>query len=408
MGKIDRQPPMSENEEDVMGYFERMFTFEVYIRYLEMNRSHDLRRIQRLNKVVTKSFINFDRTRNLPGVELKLPGDTPNQLPLPIDIVMWALNKLQSPPITTEDLHKKIDLSVLLFPEDVRKFLFTHILPLMKYVKPSQRQLPYRFYDLTHPNDISSIFDWWFNHIDLQSVKKKETLRDISMKIEEPQKNVDGSHPSHIVRTAPEFSSPSVLLNNDDRYRIYSTNTQTITVDGQELSNATLLSIRFDKDIKDIGEAVDLFKAYLRLDNSNWNSEQTEYEPIPSFDIIQRKHNPGLVQLEQSNQYSKIITRYDFIINYIIGLMCFDEVKNTKKSHNINVYEDIQTIKEAAETVSKKIYSNKKITVEFRIVEANYKSIFDKINLIDDIVRLKQNRLKYGEKYEFKDKAPNK
>ncbi|WP_404357070.1 hypothetical protein [Methylotuvimicrobium sp. KM1] len=411
MKKNYRQPQMSENEEEVMGYFERMLTFEFYIRYLEMNRSHDLRRIQRLNKIVTKRFIDFDKTHSLSGIEFKLPSDTQNQPPIPLDIdclIMWALNKLQSPPISTEDLPKKIDLSALFFPDDVRKFLSTQILPLKKYVKPSQRKLSYRFYDLTHPNGINSVFDWWFNHIDLQSVKKKEVLRDISMKIEEPIKNDDGSHPSYIVRTAPNFSSPSVLLNNDDRYRIYSTNTQTITVDGQELSNATLLSIRFDKDIKDIGEAVDLFRAHLRFDNSNWNSEQIKSESIPSFNLIQRKHNSGLVQLDQSNQYAKIITRYDFIMNYIIGLMCFDEVKNTQKSHNKNVYEDTKIIKKAAETVSKNIYSNKKIIVEFRTVEANYNSIFDKISLIDDIVKLKQNRLKYGEKYEFKNKVPDK
>lgn len=412
MTKYQRQPQMSENEEAVKGCFERMFTFEFYIRYLEMNQSQDLQEIQSLNEVVTKEFIDFYKTHNLSGIEFQIPGDTQNQLPTPLDIdslIAWALDKFQDPPITTEDLPKKIDLSALFFPEYVRNFLSTQILPLKKQVKPSQQQLAYRFYDLTHPNDINAVFHWWANHIDFQSVEKKEVRTDISMKIEEPKKNDDGSYPPHIVRTAPNFLSPSVLFIKEDRYCVYSTNSHSIKIDDQELSNSTVLRIRFDKDIQDIHEVLDFFKEYLRFENSNWHSEQIKSESPVGVDLLSCKKATDIPLFEQSDRYAKTISRYDSITKNLLGLMCFDEVKNIKKNPEKNINKDKDKeyiiIREAAKIVSQRIYSITNVTVEFDNVEANYNSVLDKINVIDKVVKLKQNRLKYGETYDFPKKS---
>lgn len=399
---------MSENEEAVKDCFERMLTFEFYIRYLEMNRSHDLQEIQSLNEVVTKRFIDFDKTHNLSGIEFKLPSDTQNQLPTPLDIdrlISWALNKFQDPPITIEDLPKKIDLSALFFPEYVRKFLSTQILPLKKQVKPSQKQLAYRFYDLTHPNDINAVFDWWINHINFQSVKKKKVRTDISMKIEEPKKNDDGSYPPHIVRTGTNFLSPSVLFIKEDRYCVYSTNSHSIKVDDQELSNSTVLRIRFDKDIQDIHEVLDFFKEYLRFDNSNWRSEQIKFESPAGVDLLSRKQATDIALFEQSDRYAKVIHRYDYIIRDILGLMCFDEMKNIKIPPEMkNKDKEDFIITEAANVVANRICKNE-VFFEIDTIKESCKSVLDKINVIDEVVKLKQNRLKYGETYDFPKKS---
>ncbi|OQW71179.1 MAG: hypothetical protein BVN35_17175 [Proteobacteria bacterium ST_bin11] len=391
--KTLKQSEMSENEKEVMGYFERMFTLEFYIRYLEINHSNDLLRAQRLNKIVTEKFIEFDKTHNLSEMELGLPYDTVDLPSFPVDIdyyVRWVLDKLEGPPITTECLPKKLDLSGLFFPENVRKFLSTQILPLKKYVKPSQKQLAFSFYDLTHPNDTNALFSWWCKHVNLHALKQNKILRDMSMKIEEPVMNDDGSYPSFSIGVTPDFLSPSVRLNAENRFRIDSTNTHSIKVNDQELSNAIVLSYQFDNDVGDYSEALDLFITNLRADFSTWQSKQLKSESISSHDLMRGKQPSSFLLPHQSDQYAKIISKYVSVTKNLLGLLCYD-VK-TKRN---------KTIDAAATDISDYIKNSFELDFDVGIIKKGYYSVLDKINVMDEVINLKQNRRKYHEPYKF-------
>ncbi|WAR44688.1 hypothetical protein [Methylomonas rapida] len=366
-----------------------------------MNHRDDLRRVRRLNKIITNRLIKLYKEKNKSESEMIISSDA-DEFEIRI-LSAWSLKYIQLRDNNITDFLKIFYFVDKLKSVEIQKFLFQKVQSFKKYVKQSQSQLPYCFYDLTRPNDIYYVFNWWCTHIDLQPGQENKKVTDIRMKREKPLKNDDGSNFSNIVRTSPDFFSPNVILNKEDRYSVYSTNTHSIKINDKELSNATVLSIRFDNDIQAIPEAFKHFEAYLRIDNATWHTEKRKSESNPSLDHIKHKPYSDIMLLEQSDQYAKVIERYDYISAYLLGLMCFDEVKKIKMK-NKETKKDEKTIEqEAANTISEHIYKNTKLTFEnYKIIDG-YKKVSNLINVIHEIIKLKQNRQRYGKKYSNKD-----
>lgn len=202
MGKTDRQPQMSDNEKEVIGHFERMFTFEFYIRYMESNRRMDLRRIQRINNIIKNRLIEFYRVNDLSEFEIKPDCNIPFSLESTID---WTLEVIQFNNNFDKKLTGRSINIVRSMPENLREYILAQIKALKKYVKQNQDPLPYHFYDITRPNNINDVFKWWFEHINLPAYEQNKIVRDISMKKEDLLPNPDGSFPSSIIRTSPDF-----------------------------------------------------------------------------------------------------------------------------------------------------------------------------------------------------------
>jgi len=389
MKKKAKQPPMSENEKEVMGHFERMFTFEFYIRYLEMNRSHDLRRIQRLNKVVTNRLVEFYTVNGLSEFEIKSDCNIPFSLDSTID---WILEVIQFNNNFDKNLTGRSINIFRSMPENLREYILAQIKALKGYVKQNQEPLPYDFYDLARPNNINDVFKWWFEHIDLLAYEQNKIVRDISMKKEELPPNADDSFSDSICRIHPDFLSPSVRLDDQNLYAVYSTNKHSIKVDGQELSNSIVLCIRFDNDDLEIGEALDLFSAYINIDRSTWQASQSKPESTSKYVRIHGKQYSGFALPHKSDQYAKVIAyRSDSVTKNLLGLMCFDEKIKSNKSTPA-----------AAETISNRIRDSFGLDYSVSTIEDDHNDVCKKINTIDQVVKLKQNRLLFNQESPFK------
>lgn len=393
MSEKYKKPSPSENEKEVMDYFERMFAFEFYVRYLKLNHSHDLRRVQRLNKIVTKRFIDFSQTHDISdiGEILRLlPDGMNNQCPDTVDIhyfIRWSLDKLQGLQITTASLNQKLNMSGLFFPKDVLKFIETQIMPLVKYVKPRQKLLAFSFYDLTHPNDLYSVFYWWCKHIDIEPGKEKKKVPDMSMKVERLIKNDHGSSRCTAVKTLTDFYSPAVILNKEDRYSVYSTNTHSIKINDRELSNSTVLVVDFYKNTHLVPEALEDFEKLLLFNHERQHSGNNNTYP-------------AIMRTIDSSQYAKVIERYDYISRYLLGLLYFDELK---KSNIKNESPNKNAFNEDSRTVANKIENNTKLHFELSEIDAGYDEVSRLISIIPEIIELKQKRQRYRKKYGTKE-----
>lgn len=157
------------------------------------------------------------------------------------------------------------------------------------------------------------------------------------------------------------------------------------------------MCIRFDNDAQEIGEALDLFAASINSDRSDWHSSHSKTDSTPKYVRIHGKQYSGFALPMQSDQYAKVITRSDSITTNLLGLMCFDE----KIISNIS-------IPAAAEAISNKVRNSFGLDYKSETIHKNYNSVLKKINTIDQVVRLKKNRLLYNEEFIFKNTAKSK
>lgn len=378
-----------------MGAFERFFTFEFYIRYLRQNHSEDLNNVHRLKTIIRKKFVKLDAVTELSQCRYKFPDEPDNTYPFDIeldDLVSWTLNGLQRSHIRLDNLHQGLYSGGLPSYEKLKELLLTPFNSLKKYVTPNQKNFAYRFSNLLNPNNIYSVFKWWCNHIDSKPNAINSGNRNIGIK-----SDPDGSWTNDMDFGLVPFSSPTVaFISDEDTYTIFNTNGNSIKIDEQELSNSLVFCVRIDRDLQGFQYALNNFLTSLRAEQSWWHLTQLKSGVSPGFELVDPAPNLK-TKLILSNQYANILDKHNSIIKNLIGLMCFDEIESIK---NVLANRSASKIsEEAAANVSKRIEDF--ITRDAELIETNCEFVSKKIKKINEVVKLKQNRLKYAEKYQF-------
>jgi hypothetical protein len=383
-------------EKYVMSSFERFFTFEFYIRYLNKYHVKDLRRIHLLRNIIRNKFIKLNTVKKLSRCRFSFPENPEDKYSLGIeldDLVDWTLDALQRSHISTDNLCFFIEYGGIPFSDRFKEHLFIPYKLLEKYVKPRQRNLAYRFSQLTSQNNINFVFNWWCEHINCKPNDKKDTVLNLGVFKHVRELNEDGSYSVSGCFESVPFLSPSVrFYPKDDNYFIFISNIDSIIINGQELSNSVVLCARFDKKFPDFDKAFSSFENNLSVEHYGWLSEQLQSGVRLNLYLNDSKSSVKQT-FESSDQYACILERSDSILKNLIGLMCFDEVHNK---------ENYKSKTQAANDVSDKI--QKYMLRDASLIEGIFDDISNKIDQIHEVIKFKRNRQKYNEKYKFKKK----
>jgi hypothetical protein len=324
----------SESEATLLKRFEGFFLFEFYVRYLKRSRSQAFNKLLKLKESIRQRFIELQGVDMLEEYTFCNNKEFPeHRYSLAIDLealVNWTLDAIQ---ISDCQLFRlDTDLRHVSLTEEHLDRLFTPFREHEESIEPALQMLYYRFSDLTAPNDVSFVLEWWLEHLDEDFRRKQKLLGTLGLaSVQKDDWSENSKDEDVICFSSPPFTVPQVLFFQITNYELYDSDETEVSINGQQLVNSVVLSIQFDQGAENMDE---ILRAFL----TRFYGAQARY----FLDAMDSGTNPGFWLRSESKLVSSIrkapddnyrlITRYDSISKFLSVLVCYDAYRPEHES----------------------------------------------------------------------------
>ncbi len=315
--------------------------------------------------------------------------------PLEMDIEAltdWTLDAIQFSYCKLALLNSDF-LYISLSKEDLDGLL-TPYRELKDSIKPDLKNFHYKFSDLTSPNEISKVLNWWKLNLDPDFRRQKKLLGKIGLTSAESRASRDNKDIQYNLSLSfPDFLAPEVILYKQSNYDIYNSNEAKVSINGQQLANSIVLSIQVDQEAENINIIMREFLKTFFYEQNKFIMDIIDFGTGPrSIFKVHKESVSSFLQASSSNYH--LIKKYQSVSKYLSGLMLYDaHVKKKeaqqqpskpklKKSRRESLKDDKnnnldEVAKEVLDT-----YSQIKLTIESLV--SNYDDVRKQIMTINE------------------------
>jgi hypothetical protein len=331
--KHDLERARSGSGAALLEQFDMFILFEFYVRHLKRSPNQEFIKLLKLKESIRQRFIELQVVDMLAEYTYCFEEYPEHRYPLDIhleDLVGWTLDAIQFSHCQLGRLSS--DFTYVTLSKEHLDRLFTPFREQKESIEPELKDVYYRFSDLTAPNDIPFILNWWVQNLDENFRREQKLLGKMGLaSVEKDDWNEDNDIKDVLCFSMPPFAAPQVLFFKKTNYELYNSNKTEVSINGQQLVNSIVLSIQFDQDAENIDN---ILREFL----TEFYGTQAEC----FLDAVQSGTNPGFIPKYKTELMSsflrapdhnyRFIKRYDSISKLLFTLICYDAYEQGNES----------------------------------------------------------------------------